>query len=191
MDAEYSITPAGTLTAEVPAQATSVSRPGLSWTAQIFQAAFLLTIGIASYLFVSHFVVQSVRVTGASMQPSLHSGQTCMLNRWIYYFRAPRRGDVVVLRDPSDNGLAVKRIIGVAGDTIALSEGVVVLNSRPITEPYVVTGMKTYPGERYRKQLLVCPPGSYVVMGDNRMNSTDSRNYGPVKRGNIVGLILP
>jgi signal peptidase I len=125
------------------------------------------------------------------MQPTLRNGQHCLLNRWVYLVRAPRRGDVVVLRDPTDNGLAVKRIIGVAGDRVELSSGDLILNGSKLKEPYLREGLPTYPGPKLRQQTIECHEGQYVVMGDNRMNSADSRNYGAVGRENILGLIVP
>lgn len=192
MDAELSINAAQPLTATRPASGLALSRRLPVWFVQIVQAGMILGIAVSSYLFVSHFVVQSVRVTGASMQPTLRHGQTCLLNRWVYHVRAPRQGDVVVLRDPSDQGLAVKRIVGVAGDEIELKHnGEIYRNGKPLAEAYLEPGVKTYPGPKFRHQTLKCPPGGFIVLGDNRMNSADSRNYGPVAADNILGLIVP
>lgn len=191
MDAELSINSAQTLTAPRPDSIPTLARKLRGWVVQLAQAFLILGIAAGSYLFVSHFVVQSVRVTGASMQPTLRNGQTCLLNRWIYLVRQPRYGDVVVLRDPTDQGLAVKRIVGVAGDEIELRDGDVIRNSQRLKENFLQPDIPTYPAPRLRHQVLKCPPGKFIVMGDNRMNSTDSRNYGPVSRDNILGLIVP
>jgi signal peptidase I len=78
---------------------------------------------LLSYFAVSHFVLESVQIVGVSMVPTLYDSQQYLLNRWVYHFRAPRRADVVVLRDPEDKGFAVKRIIGAAGDRVELRAG--------------------------------------------------------------------
>jgi signal peptidase I len=157
---------------------------------QLSQGLLLVAGAFFSYFLVSHFFMQSVRVTGVSMQPTLQNSQHCFLNRWVYYFRAPARGDIVVIRDPQDNGLAVKRIIGVAGDTLEVTNGPVLLNGRPLREPYLAEGTMTFPGPSFSKQILRCGKSEYIVMGDNRLNSADSRNYGPVSRNRILGLII-
>ena len=124
------------------------------------------------------------------MVPTLRDSQQYLLNRWVYFVREPRRTDVVVIRDPADNGYSVKRIIGVAGDAIYLKEGDVYINGRKLTEPYLSPQMPTYSYGKSREQLIVCGTDQYFVLGDNRMNSADSRTYGPISRKRILGLIV-
>ena len=81
-----------------------------------FQCLVVAVLAAASYFVISHFLLQSVKVVGRSMVPTLCDSQHYLLNRWVYYVRAPQRSDVVVLRDPSDNGFSVKRIIATPGD---------------------------------------------------------------------------
>lgn len=157
---------------------------------QLLQLVLVVLGALLSYFIISTFFLQSVRVDGASMSPTLHDSQHCFLNRWIFYVREPARGDIVVLRDPQDGGLAVKRIIGVSGDKVDLSNGPLLLNGESLDEPYLAPGTKTYPGPKYHSQSLDCGKGQYIVLGDNRNNSMDSRNYGPVPRQNILGLII-
>lgn len=155
------------------------------------QALLVAAVAFGSYYFISNFFLQSVRVTGVSMQPTLHNAQHCFLNRWVLHFREPHRGDIVVLRDPTDNGLAVKRVIGVEGDVVEFKgRGEIYLNGQKLKEPYLADGMPTYPGTRRDEQVLKCGKRQFVVLGDNRLNSADSRNYGPVLRQNILGLII-
>src|ERR1043165_1913295 len=82
-----------------------------SFLQQIYQCFSVAALGRASYFIISHFVLQSVRVVGVSMVPTLSDSQQYVLNRWVYYFRSPKPSDAVVLRDPVDQGFAVKRII--------------------------------------------------------------------------------
>jgi len=150
----------------------------------------LCALAVGSYFGVSHFLVQSVRVVGVSMVPTLQDSQSYLLNRWIYYTRGPKRGEVVVLRDPSDNGFSVKRVIATAGESVFLKDGNVYVNGRQLNEPYLSRDTFTDTGLRFRNELILCGTGQYFVLGDNRMNSIDSRVYGPVPRQNILGMIV-
>src|SRR5436190_4760663 len=95
---------------------------------QLFQCIVALALGLASYYLISNYFVQSVQVVGSSMTPTLHDSEFYLLNRWIYHVRQPRRTDVVVIRDPSAHCYSVKRVVGVAGDSVFLSNGEVYLN---------------------------------------------------------------
>lgn len=145
---------------------------------------------VASYFFISHFLLQSVKVVGRSMVPTLNDSQHYLLNRWVYYVRSPRQSDIVVLRDPSDNGYSVKRVIAAPGDSICLKAGDVYVNGRKLKEGYLAPGTPTFTEANYRNKLILCGKGQFFVLGDNRMNSVDSRTYGLVPRENILGPIV-
>lgn len=157
---------------------------------QSTQALALVLCAVLSYYLISHYLVQSVRVVGMSMVPTLHDSQFYLLNRWVLHLRAPQRSEIVVLRDPLDGGFAVKRIIGVAGDSIYLNDGEIYLNGQKLLESYLPAGTLTFPLSRARDQLFKCQPGQFFVLGDNRGNSLDSRAYGPVSRRDILGIIV-
>jgi signal peptidase I len=157
---------------------------------QSFQCLVVLVLAAASYFLISHFLLQSVKVVGRSMVPTLYDSQHYLLNRWVYHLHAPRHSDVVVLRDPSDNGFSVKRIIAAPGDSIYLRDGNVYLNGCKLSEAYLAPGTPTFTDSKYRDQLILCGQGQYFVLGDNRLNSIDSRAYGPVPRRNILGPII-
>ena len=152
--------------------------------------AAMAALAFLSYYVVSHFLFQSVRVVGRSMTPTLNDSQQYLLNRWIYYVRAPQRTDVVVIRDPADNGFSVKRIIGVSGDSIYLKGGSVYINGRKLNEPYLPASTPTYPFGASQEQFIICGKDQFFLLGDNRMNSADSRSYGAVSRNRILGLIV-
>ncbi len=157
---------------------------------QVSQCLVIAVLAAASYYLISHFFLQSVKVVGRSMVPTLSDSQYFLLNRWIYYVHAPRRSDIAVLRDPSDNGFSVKRIIAVPGDTVYLKGGCVYLNGCKMSEPYLAPGTPTFTEAKSREQLIQCGKDQYFVLGDNRQNSIDSRTYGAVPRVNLLGPII-
>ncbi len=147
-------------------------------------------LALLSYMLISHFLLQSVKVVGVSMSPTLHDSEFYLLNRWIYHVRSPHLADVVVIRDPMDGGFSVKRIVAVAGDSVYLKDGDVYVNGQKLQEPYLSAGTHTYTASAFTEQLFKCSRDQYFLLGDNRNNSLDSRVYGPVPRRNILGMIV-
>ena len=151
-----------------------------------------------------------------SMRPTILEGDRILVDRAAYDIRVPftrlslwrhdepERGDIVVLRSPHDEKLLVKRAVGIPGDLIEMRGARLYVNGEPAS--YRATGPGTTPGESLRAEetvgdrthaILLSParsvapfrvPGNhYFVMGDNRGNSFDSRYWGPVERGRILG----
>lgn len=172
----------------VPVSKAGARARGWGRKAGQYLAIGLLAFG--SYFLVSHFFLQSVTVVGVSMVPTLRDTDSYLLNRWVFYVRSPRPLDVVVLRDPLDNGFSVKRVVAVGGDTVSLKGGEVYVNGRRIEEPYLRPGTATYATSGVTEQRFQCGSGQYFVLGDNRSVSVDSRAYGPVPRQNILGLVI-
>jgi signal peptidase I len=170
--------------------ARATQGPVSSLFRQVCQLLAVICMAVASYLVVSHFLLQSVKVIGRSMVPTLLDSQHYLLNRWVYHVHAPQRNDIVVLRDPSDNGFSVKRVVATPGDSIYLKDGSVYLNGCKLSEPYLTPGMPTFAESKLRDQLFLCGKDQYFLLGDNRQNSIDSRTYGPVPRGNILGPLV-
>ncbi len=128
------------------------------------------------------FVVDSIVVQGYSMEPSLHHGERLLVNKIVYRFRPPERGDVVVFRYPLDPSRDfIKRVVGRPGDRVEVMDGVVYINGQPVDEPYV----NNLGGSNLGPQVI--PPDTLFVMGDNRINSEDSRYFGPVPVKSIKG----
>jgi signal peptidase I len=158
---------------------------------QIFGCVLVAALAYGSFQFVTHYVLQSVQVVGASMSPTLHDSERYVLNRWAYHVREPQPKDIVVLRDPTDNCYAIKRIVAKQGDSVYIKGGQLFVNGKLLDEPYLPEGTPTFPNPDYREQFLVCGVGKYFVLGDNRNNSADSRIYGAVSRQSILGLVVP
>ena len=161
-----------------------------TWTQTIFQYVVAFGLAALSYFFISRFILQSVKVVGTSMTPTLQDSQHYLLNRWIYHVRSPHRAEIVVLRDPLDNGYSVKRVVAGAGDSIYIRGGHVFVNGHQLQEPYLSANTPTYTYTHYRDELIVCGRNQYFVLGDNRKNSVDSRSYGPIPLKNILGMLV-
>ena len=166
---------------------TSVAR---SVSRQLLQAVTVAALAATCYFVISHFLLQSVRVVGRSMVPTLRDSEHYLLNRWVYHFRTPKSTDVVVVRDPSDNGFSVKRIIATPGDSVYLKDGKVYVNGCKLRETYLAPGTLTFIDAKTQDELVLCGKDQYFLLGDNRGNSIDSRTYGPVPRARILGPIV-
>jgi signal peptidase I len=169
---------------------TKPSPRNQSLVGQTFQCLCIGVLALASYLVISRYFVTTVEVVGSSMVPTLRNSDHYLLNRWVYHFREPKRMEVVVLRDPGGGCFAVKRVIGVEGDSVLLKNGAVYLNGEKLTEPYLARNTPTFPNGRANELMIFCGKDQFYVMGDNRMNSADSRTYGPIRRENILGLVV-
>ncbi len=161
-----------------------------SFVQQIYQCLAIGALAVASYFFISHYVLQSVQVAGSSMAPTLHDSDRYFLNRWSYDFRAPRRGEIVVVSDPTDGVYCVKRIIGLPGDTMSIKDGYLFVNGQELDEPYLAKGTMTFTPEKVQDEVVALGKDRYYVLGDNRNNSFDSRYYGPIARQNILGVVM-
>jgi signal peptidase I len=157
---------------------------------QICQCLAMGALAVGSYFLVSRYVFQSVEVSGASMSPTLQNSDHYFLNRWSYNFRAPLRGEIVVVKDPTDGAYCVKRVVGLPGESLYFSNGRLFINGRELREPYLPKGTKTFLPAVSGEELVTCGKDDYFVLGDNRSNSFDSRFYGPIARANILGVVM-
>jgi signal peptidase I len=134
--------------------------------------------------FIRPFVMEAFWIPTESMVPTLLVGDRVFVNKFIYRFKEPHRGDIVVFRSVERGGEdLIKRVVGLPGDEIAVRGGKLFLNGEPQREPYV---NKQFPDRSFFSQTMV-PKGYVFVMGDNRANSYDSRRFGPVPEKNIEG----
>jgi signal peptidase I len=172
----------------------AVPAPGrrrVTWGRQIAECVGALVVALSTYLLTTTFVMQTVVVDGESMKPTLRDSQRLMLNRVEYLFREPQWGDIVVLKDPEDGGLSIKRVIAAEGQTVELTGGAVIVDGMRLKETYLPKGTRTFSYRVYDHEQSRCGRGEYYVLGDNRGCSADSRVYGLVPRANILGVVVP
>lgn len=158
----------------------------LAWA----RGAFELTKGFLAFIFVilliHNFIITIFIVSGPSMEDNLNDRDGVLVNRIIYSFTTPARGDIVVVRYPGDPESAyyVKRVIALPGEQLKIADGVVQINGKILAERYI-NGQLTVPDLE-----LTIPANSYFTMGDNREVSSDSRIWGVADRWFILGRVV-
>jgi signal peptidase I len=150
-----------------------------------FLLDILETVVLSVLLFLAINTISArIRVDGFSMEPTLRNGEFVIVNKLAYQFGKPGTGDVIVFHYPRDPEQEyIKRVIGLAGDKVKIAGGQVLVNGKLIDEPYIAAP------PRYESEWEV-PQDSLFVLGDNRNNSSDSHNWGPVPMQNVIGKAL-
>jgi signal peptidase I len=172
-------------------------RIAVDWLATLAVAAALALVLEAE-------VAKPYRIPTSSMEPTLHcaspgpgclgtSSDRVLAASIVYDFRSPERGDIVVFKAPGlakqrceEGGTFVKRIVGLPGERISERNGFVYVDGRRLAEPYVDPSHRDRVTRTWRR----VPAHAYFVMGDNRANSCDSREWGTVPRGNLIGPVV-
>jgi signal peptidase I len=154
---------------------------GILEVVQALAIAVLISVGL------NLFVVQVTEVRQRSMEDTLDHGDRVLVSKVDYRLHAPERSDIVVFRPPIDANIPfVKRVIAIAGDTVDIRDGRVVVNDVELSEPYVIGSTQA----RSIRYPYVVPAGSVFVMGDNRPVSGDSREWGAVRDEDIIGKVI-
>ncbi len=163
---------------------------------------------IAIVLAIKAWVVNPYRIPSSSMEPTLHCATPAngcearfsdrvLANRFVYHFREPKRGDIVVFQTPpaaqircGAGGTFVKRLVGLPGERLELrpQKGLsyVYIDGKRLPEPYIQQTRRDSGGP----ETFVIPQGQYFMMGDNRSQSCDSREWGTVPRANLIGKVF-
>jgi len=155
------------------------SKPGfLAWVRDLAETLILaLVIFALVNTFTGRYEVQSI-----SMEPTLHEGQFLVVSKMAYWLRPPRRGDIIVLDPPNGQGSIpyIKRVIGLPGEHVQIMEGRVWIDGIALNEPYI-SGPPMY------REDIILGINEYLVLGDNRNNSSDSHIWGTLPKDQIIG----
>lgn len=142
---------------------------------------------IAFFVVIYLFFVEPVQIQGRAMDPNYKDGEYYLVNKLSK--GDFKRGEVVVFEPPiGENSLYVKRIVGVPKDKISISTGKLLVDGQPLEEPYLSKGTITHEGAfLHEGQEVHLKDDEYLLFGDNREASSDSRSWGPIKKEDIVG----
>jgi signal peptidase I len=162
----------------------------------LFEIVETLVLTLIIFLVIQTFVAQPYKVQQQSMEHTLEPDQYVLVDKLTPRFDTYKRGDIVVFSPPpdwsrEDETPFIKRVIGLGGETVEIRDGAVFIDGTRIDEPYLFatadgepTQPTTVPDDEHR---WVIPDGELFLMGDHRSNSSDSRMFGPVETGQVIG----
>ncbi|HBP00124.1 MAG: hypothetical protein UU48_C0001G0113 [Candidatus Uhrbacteria bacterium GW2011_GWF2_41_16] len=160
---------------------------GILFVLEIIQ---ILVFSAAIIIPIRYFLIQPFYVKGASMEPNFYDHEYLLIDEISYRFREPKRGDIIVFRYPRNpSEFFIKRVVGLPGETVEILDGVVTLYNNE--HPNGIRLEESYLSGAYTPGRIKYVLGSdeYIVLGDNRDASLDSRAFGPVKRDELVGRV--
>jgi signal peptidase I len=162
----------------------------------LFEIVETLVLTLIIFLVIQTFVAQPYKVQQQSMEHTLEPDQYVLVDKLTPRFDTYKRGDIVVFSPPpdwsrEDDTPFIKRVIGLGGETVEIRDGAVFVDGTKIDEPYLFAAVDgeptqptTVPDDEHR---WVIPAGELFLMGDHRTNSSDSRMFGPVATGQVIG----
>ena len=141
---------------------------------------------IATVFFIALFVVSFEQVIGPSMEDTLNAGDVTIVNKLVYKFRTIKRNEIVSINQKDK--IMVKRVIGLPGEHIEYKDNKLYVNGSLVLENNISVETKDFKLEDIGYETI--PKDMYFVLGDNRTNSSDSREFGLVKKDEIIGKIV-
>jgi signal peptidase I len=184
-----------------PTRARHAKAPtrGRRW---LFETVTVVLVAVVVAVLLRTFFVATYSIPSGSMEPTLNIGDRILVDKLSYELHGIGRGNIIVFATPATEHCAgppvpdlVKRVIGLAGDSISLARGQVYINGKVLPEPWLPSAVQheTTPGPGPQPYSLVqpykVPKGDVFVMGDNRTESCDSRYWGPIPTSSIVGQV--
>lgn len=138
------------------------------------------------------FVAQPHKVSGNSMVPTFQNNDYILTDKLTYRFSPPQKGDIIVLKNPRNESQDfIKRIIATPGDSILIENGGVFVNGKKLTEEYLSNDTLSKGGSfLIEDEQITVGQDQYIVFGDNRGHSSDSREWGPVTKNEIIGKVV-
>jgi len=177
--------------------ATDPSRKGKGpSTRGLVEWAVVIVGAVVLAVVVKTVLLQAFYIPSESMYPTLQKGDRVLVNKLSYRLHDVNRGDVVVFERPPNETATdipdlIKRVVGLPGEEVVIEGGSVYVDGQKLDEPYLPDGVTTTadgaPNTCAREEPCAVPDGTVWVMGDNRGDSKDSRYFGPVDEGSIVG----
>ncbi|MEX1064232.1 MAG: signal peptidase I [Candidatus Paceibacterota bacterium] len=177
-------------TPEQPARDESSRQEALAF---IWGTLKVVIISLAIIIPVRYFLVQPFFVNGASMEETFDDGDYILIDEITYRFQEPKRGEVVVFRFPQDTTqFFIKRIVGLPGETVEIKNDTVIIYDQENPEGLILDESIYLTPEQHSfgNLRIKLDPEEYFVMGDNRLQSSDSRRWGPVNRSLITGRVF-
>lgn len=165
-----------------------------SFTSIVVDIIETVVVAAAIFVVVYLFLLQPHQVKGASMQPNFHDGEYILTDKISYRFSNPQRGDVIIFKSPTDQEVDfIKRIIGLPGEKVKISDGkIIIFNNEHkdgfvLNEAYATNGPTSGGQDAPQNTEVSIGSDQYFVLGDNRIESFDSRSWGMLPKGNIIG----
>ena len=149
-----------------------------------------IVVALVLTLIIRTFVIQAFKIPSGSMRPTLLEGDKLFVNKYLYRFEMPKRGDIVVFKYPNDPKKDfIKRLVGFGGETVEIRDGKIYIDDKVLDDPASFGKFYYYNHDPYGApgESTHVPPDSYFVLGDNSANSTDSRFWGFVPKKNMLG----
>ena len=167
---------------------STLSQIFASITQFVFNTIEAVVIALALSIIFYLFIATPHEVVGRSMLPNFQSGEYLIGNKISYKFSEPQRGDVVIF-EYNEHTDYIKRIVGLPGEQIALQNGQILINNKRLDESHYLEGSVLTAGGDYLQEgtSVDIPNSHYFVCGDNRPNSSDSRDFGPISGDKIKG----
>ncbi|MDP3941927.1 MAG: signal peptidase I [bacterium] len=156
----------------------------------LFDTIQTVLLAASVFLVIYLFLLRPFEVSGESMFPTFKNGEFILTNLITLRFNELKRGDVIVFQAPVDHDKDyIKRVIGIPGDSVEVRGGSVYVNAKLLDESsYVSRDVRTSSGAFLREgQAVVVPTDEYIVMGDNRPHSSDSREWGFLRKDELIG----